>query len=373
LEEKMKFSIGNISIEITGDDRYCDGFKSIFNIVQNDAQPDIVYEFVEKISFKDKKCVPLDDFLIGEKTLFHKEKLFLYEIDWSDRPVKVFVAPRRLGFFKKSKKIINKNWRYFHTHYSTGFMHFFKRFVFYVYVPTLQLCAMKKGASFTHSSAIEKEGNAILFPAWGGIGKTGLMSSFLSEGWQFLSDDLCLIDEKGAANLHPLPMHLYKYHEIQNPELIQNMFKQLSFNDRLVWKIFGYVKKADRLVRWVNPEKVFGLEKISEEGKIAEVIHLHRHQNVDGFLLEEVSASELAGLMTSTILDEINNLASYSIIYNSVHKSDFIPDISDLYNKISSIYINGMSDSKCYKLSIPEKATTADTKNFLNQKKIIAF
>jgi hypothetical protein len=368
----MSFTTGKFHFDIVGNDKYLSYFKNIFSLIETDKSPDIVFEFVKTLPpLNDSLTVKLDDFTIAENSITHREKLFDYRIDWSSTQTKVFVSPRKFDFFRKTQKTLNKNWRYFHTHGTSGFLHFFKRFVFYVYVPAMQLYLLNNGSSFAHCSAIQKNGEATVFPAWGGIGKTGLMSIFLSQGWQFLSDDLGILDHDGSINLHPLPMHIYKYHQIQSPELVENMLKRLSPLDRMTWNILNPIKKANKLVRWVKPDVVFGKETICKKSKITRVIHMHRHMINSQFIFEESSNHDVAALMASTILDEINNIANYSIVYNSVRESDYIPNISKLHKIITNNYTQAMKNAKCYKLSIPEASTTSDAFNFLKEKGVL--
>ena len=237
----------------------------------------------------------------------------------------------------------------------------------------MQLYLLNKGASFSHCSAIQKDGEATIFPAWGGVGKTGLMSLFLSQGWKFLSDDLSVLCSNGTVDLHPLPMHIYKYHQIQNPELVRDMLKRLTPLDRMSWNLLKPIKKSNKLLRWVKPDVVFGKDAICKNSRVTKAVHMHRHSGNSEFVFEESDNRGVATLMASTILDEINNIANYSIVYNSVRKSDYIPNISQMYNTIESIYAQSMQNARCYKLSMPETSTTFDAFTFLNQKGILSF
>ena len=64
------------------------------------------------------------------------------------------------------------------------------------------------GKTLVHSSTVEKDGKSFLFPAWGGVGKTSLMSYFLSAGWNYLGDDIAVLSTDGRLHHFPLPMHI---------------------------------------------------------------------------------------------------------------------------------------------------------------------
>lgn len=52
-----------------------------------------------------------------------------------------------------------------------------------------------------HSAAVERDGRAILLPAWPGSGKSTLAASLSCRGWRFLSDEFGVIAFDGAAVL----------------------------------------------------------------------------------------------------------------------------------------------------------------------------
>jgi hypothetical protein len=238
-------------------------------------------------------------------------------------------------------------------------------------MPMLQLALMRKGASLSHCSAIEKDGRAVLFPAWGGVGKTSIMSRFIDEGWRFISDDSCVICGDGSVFTHPLPMHIYKYHEKQSSGLVTRMLENSPLTDRLLWRVLSLFKKPDKLVRWFPPVKVFGREKLCESGNISRVVHLHRVEGLRNFRVEQVKPIDIAKIMTSTIIDEINGLADIAIAANSVQTSAIIPDISQVYEKITGIYSKAFSSASCFMVTLPSSSNADDLYKFLVEKKLV--
>jgi hypothetical protein len=237
-------------------------------------------------------------------------------------------------------------------------------------MPCVELALLRNGATLAHCSAIEKNNRAVLFAAWGGVGKTGIMSRYLNEGWNFLSDDSCVITEKGTAHIHPLPMHIYKYHEIQSKELVSKMLSHFSIFDKWLWRTLSLVKKPDRLVRWVGADKVFGSNKISFKGDISTVIHMQKCVGCDAFKIEAAGPDKVSGLMASTILDEINNLANTAIVVHSCNPGSVIPDMGDLHRSITDIYSRAFSKANCYVLTIPKQASSESICSFIENNKL---
>lgn len=55
-----------------------------------------------------------------------------------------------------------------------------------------------------HSAVVERNGNAILFPAWSGHGKSTLCTALIHSGWRLLSDEFGLVRPDDGA-LIPVP------------------------------------------------------------------------------------------------------------------------------------------------------------------------
>jgi hypothetical protein len=367
----MNFAIGNINIEIIGQSFIAKNMKDILKLTGTEnSNADLIFEFVDKLPpWAGQPYTVLDNYNIAANRIRVNEKLFCYELNY-EVPAKVLIARRKINIIKSIRLTAAKSGRYFHTHGKGANLHYLKRFVYYLYMPLAELMLLKNRSSFSHCSAIEKDGTAVLFPAWGGVGKTGIMSRYLNDGWKFLSDDSCVIVSDGTACINPLPMHIYKYHEIQNRKLVEKMLAQTGAFDRLLWKVLSKVKKPDRLVRWVGADKVFGKDKISTHGKIAAVVHMCRRMKCNTFELKSVPPVEVAGLMASTIVGEINNLVDFSIAVHSCQPTDFIPDAASLYRRIADIYTNAFYKAKCYTITIPEQANTEDIYSFIQDRKL---
>ena len=368
----MNFALGHTNIAVVGKSFIAENLREILQSIQTeDSNADLIFEFVDELpNWSGRTHVTLDNYSIGNDRLRVTEKLFCYELHVSEKPVRVLVATRKTDILRRTQRVINKSLRYFHTHGKGANLHYLKRFVYYLYMPLVELMLLKNHSSFSHCSAIEKGNAVILFPAWGGVGKTGIMSRYLDDGWNFLSDDSCVIMSDGTACINPLPIHIYKYHKIQSRKLVEKMLSRMDAFNRLLWRVLSRVKKPDKLVRWIAPDKVFGRDKISTRGKIAAVVHMCRRMKSNVFELKSVRPAEVAGLMASTIIGELNNLVDISIAVHSSQPFNFIPDITHLHRRIIDIYSSAFAKASCYTITIPEEANTEDVYLFIQDNKL---
>ena len=370
----MYFAIGNATIAVVGGSLIAENLRQILQSIRTtDSDADLVFEFVDELpDWLGERYVPLDDYKIGADRFRATEKLFCYEVRLTEEPTRVLVARRKTGVPKRVHRAIKKSWRYFHTHGSKAYLHHLKRFIFYVYMPLVELALLRNRSSLAHCSAVVKEGRAVLFPAWGGVGKTGVMSRYIDDGWDFLSDDSCVIAADSTAYIHPLPMHVYRYHEVQSGELVKKTLSQTTAFDKLLWRFLAQVKRPDKLVRWVCADRVFGKDKIGSKGQITDVIHMHRYMQCDTFELKSAQPVEVAELMASTILDEINNLANMAIVLHSCRPTGhLVPDIADLHRRIVDVYSSAFGKANSYRLTVPEQATAEDIYRFIRDEKLL--
>ena len=364
----MNFSIGTMGVGITGHSVVSDTAQEILSLCSDPAiDPELIFDFVEELPKAENPLARVEEYSFWPDRIRVREKVFEYEVSLGERPVRVSIAMREKRAWKRAMVSLRKGWRYYHTHGQGAYLHYLKRFVFYVYMPWVQMMLLRKGAAFCHSSAIVRDGKGILFPAWGGVGKTGIMSLYLEEGWQFLSDDFCILDQHGGMYLHPMPMHIYKFHEMQCESLAKRMLAGCTPKERFLWTLCRGWKKPDRLVRWISPEKVFGRDNLSRQAQLRVIVQLHRSGECREIEIHPCSEADVARSLTNILLDEINNIVELSLFTHSCMDSGLIPNLSNLYQTIYQTYYSAFSGKPCYRVSIPYSAGMKDIFAVLNK------
>ncbi len=82
--------------------------------------------------------------------------------------------------------------------------------------PVMYLSFLNQGILFMHSAGVSKDGQGYVFPAYGGTGKTTTSLSLMNQGYDFLGDDLLIVDpDKGKVFPYPRPLHVFTYN-VQN-------------------------------------------------------------------------------------------------------------------------------------------------------------
>jgi len=156
-----------------------------------------------------------------------------------------------------------------------------------------QLTLLAAGATLVHCAAIEKDGAALIFPSWGGTGKTALITEFITnKGWRLLGDDLVILMPDGTCYGFPKHMVLYPYHKDLFVDIFSNGHGPIAptaFNSLLAKAgkaVKPLLRPFPRLLRFarlhnpqsirINPSEVFGVDKLAQKAQLEVVVWLER-------------------------------------------------------------------------------------------------
>jgi len=121
----MSFAIGSINIEIIGQSFVAKSVEDILKPVGTEnSNADLIFEFVGELpGWLGQPYIALDNYSIGNDRFRVTEKLFCYEVHVSENPVRALVATRKTDIARRTQRVINKSWRYFHTHGGRAYLH----------------------------------------------------------------------------------------------------------------------------------------------------------------------------------------------------------------------------------------------------------
>lgn len=78
--------------------------------------------------------------------------------------------------------------------------------------PVIYQKLLESGVLFMHAAGVSREGNAFVFPAQGGTGKTTLSLALMRHGYDLMGDDLLLVDANDLTVFpYARPLHLFTY------------------------------------------------------------------------------------------------------------------------------------------------------------------
>ena len=197
----------------------------------------------------------------------------------------------------------------------------------------VQLAILKKGMTLVHSAAFSFNGNNILLPALGGIGKTTIVSHAMKQDGNLFGDDMCIIDRNANMFAYPIDFSVYDYH-----------YSLLGIKKSFKRKIFGilgsFLKLFDRvpLVSWftsrirgrffpafenISPIEIYGKEKVAKNAIMNRLFYIIRHKDSENEVKEsQLSSKTIADRLTTILLSEWKDSITFLKIY-STFSDDF--------------------------------------------------
>jgi hypothetical protein len=229
----------------------------------------------------------------------------------------------------------------------------------------MQVLLSAEGASYVHASCVERDGQAVLFPAWGGVGKTSLLYRLvLREGYRFLADDMAILGQDGTVFMNPTRIAVYPYNLAGMPDVYARLMAAQSLGSRLHWHAFARLRGADGTARRVSPATLFGGDRIARQGRLARIFYLLRSTDHD-FSVEDVDSGELADRATSVLLAEIRQFRYDLQAWKSVPEFQMLPYVWEIAERTRATLQKAFATVAPRQILIPKDAGPAAIGDFV--------
>lgn len=195
--------------------------------------------------------------------------------------------------------------------------------------PYIQWLVASQGVSLVHAAAVEREGRALLVPAFGGAGKTAISATLARrEGVRFLGDDVVLLSREGAVYAFPRALILYPHHREVFPDYFEARNTSMTVSGawtrvrRAAWRNLPLKPLARSLARRLHvedaarsavstheylaavaPDEILGAGKTGTSASVGTVLQLER-ADVESPSVAEADAGLLARRMFAVIHHE---------------------------------------------------------------------
>lgn len=233
--------------------------------------------------------------------------------------------------------------------------------------------ATAKGATMVHSSAVSREGLGLLFPAWAHTGKTNLALSFLTNGFDYLSDDWSFVSASGELMGLPRWLALFDYNLRCHPQLIQ-AFAARTGRDNLKrnLSVVGFAEGLDashrtpRMMRdWLTSRyMIYSRMPVSEaipacktvlRVRLSRVCFLTATRSKD-YAIVEASPELLANKVVSCGNFERSTFRRHESAW-AFSESRVVPDLASAE---TNCLTKAFASAKCLELRLPRTYSSAD-------------
>lgn len=245
----------------------------------------------------------------------------------------------------------------------------------------LEYALLENHATFIHSAGVTKDGNAYIFPSWGGVGKTASVAKLIrEEGYQLLGDDLVILKSDGTIYAFPKKFVLYAYHRelfedaMQSKKLVKGRLSRLV--SKLIPTAKSFLRHCPFLLSWarrhnpqskrVSPYEIFGEDKIAIFGCIKKFTWLERI-DIEKTKTVEIDAYKLASKSLMITIHELfdNRLQEFFIATCAdcfEYRVLFDESIKFIHNAIKKSKINQLFIPQSYHVNIVASDVVAYTK-----------
>ncbi|HEY8871283.1 MAG TPA: hypothetical protein VIM30_18075 [Candidatus Limnocylindrales bacterium] len=242
-----------------------------------------------------------------------------------------------------------------------------KTFFYRVFDPWTQVEQLRHGQTWVHASAATNGLATALIVAWGGVGKTSSMLQLLrSGGWQYLADDLALVDESGLVYRSPKHVQVYAYNLAGDASLAERFLAERPSLDRAHWNLSLKLRGPETVRRRIAAADAFGSHAVAEEGLLTHAVFLRKSQGGQ-VRLRDISYSQLAELASSVLLHELEPLPALSMAAYSTGFAVPIPRLRDLETRSTEILQGALTrrDAKVALVDVPKGTRPAQLGSFL--------
>jgi hypothetical protein len=226
------------------------------------------------------------------------------------------------GFIEKVAKI--KDWNYLTPKEIVA-----KNLIYDILEPAAHELVVKKGMGFIHASAVAKDDTCFLFTGEGGIGKTAMCLIASEMGYEYLNDDLSLVDSQGNCFHHPKRLQIYGYNIKNSRNLKRQLFKGRGFMDKFQFNLRNVILGPKKVRRRIPPNELF--DKIRESAKISRIFFLSHGNELK---IHDMDQKRFIESELKIIQKEFSDYVNGITLMNKSKLDAIIGDTKKLYNSL---------------------------------------
>ena len=199
--------------------------------------------------------------------------------------------------------------------------------------PILYYTFLQKNVLFMHCAGVSKNGLAYLFPAHGGTGKTTTCLALMGKGFDFMGDDLLLVDvDQKQVFPYPRPLHLFTYNvkNLHGARLPVSLVSKIYFKN-IIRLILEKILKTDFLISTrAHADHLFSDFSLSKSARL----------NSLTFLKKEGESKKISIQENDDITEHARNIIESAdlneSLYRFISKNEVLSTLKDKEIKLAS-------------------------------------
>ncbi len=279
---------------------------------------------------------------------------------WNEKPFLVeWVLPAK-----------GKNWlrKLFNIQFSHPYQEIGQLFHELVLIPTIHLFYNDRFLLLHGSSVSRKKDNkAIVIGGTGGVGKTSLAIKLVGNKYDFMADDITVIDSKGIVWGNFAWPKIYGYNVIRDEATRSRLFSNLDTVDKIMWHIQMRTRGPDRMRRRISPALFFHRNiKIKSE---LEKYYILFRKNTQRLTIKRINTNTAVNMSLNIMASE------YTILYrhlqwhrynrSGIGNSLLFNSEENIFHKWELLGKAILGNAECFVVNIPLEMNGLILKNTL--------
>ena len=312
----------------------------------------IEFIFTDNINsfIEDKDFVRIKEVKVGKFQTHFKDGELDFLIDNSNK-FKVYINVSDNETLKSSIRVFNKA---FKNNIELQITTFYYR----IFLLFTQIWNVENNCSYVHASAIEVNGESILFTADSGVGKSSLLFKLSQDdSFKFIADDLTIISDQAESYYQGRCLSVKPYHLSFYNFLADRLSLLMTRMQKLQWKFL----KDNRLTFRMSPKDLF--TSICEKSKIKSIIHLCNHDK-DTFEIKNITTKELINFTIPILTNELF-LANHKL--NTLASLPFSPfqSTAKIFKASEDVFNSSFKNVSLKLIFVPYMSNPIDLYDFL--------
>ncbi|MFH1088489.1 MAG: hypothetical protein V1719_01460 [Patescibacteria group bacterium] len=233
----------------------------------------------------------------------------------------------------------------------------------------IQLLFLKRDLSFIHGAGVEIDGKGVVFPAFGGTGKTVLISELRKlNNCKVFGDDYVIVNKAGKMFSYPSDFSIYPYHISIFPELKNSTFAKY-LQSRKIFSLFYNLRRLINFIwrrisqsgmpllsGWnadyakVPAKQLIGENNIGHQTNLTMAVFLSRYSG-DAIRVEEMSLDQLTKSTDGILWLE----SQHALPYLAVLSAFGLVDVASIAASQQNVLKGCFAPLKRFHVYIPHK------------------
>lgn len=304
----MPYAMGDLTIDIEADSKLGSMVQSgIAEALDTTGRrADIIYRFPDKLCTRSGRMT--SNVLIGSEGARINRYDLLIDVHRSGSCLHFDVAQRKTD--ESASRLINELSRCRSPSHLTPLEHSAHEVLADLFTWSSQIVQLRWRQAYIHASVMRAGKRTLAIMGWRGICKTTVQLALcIDRGWEYISDDLAVIDERRSVYRTPHQVKLFGFNMAAHAEARKRAFASRTVIDRLSAARRTHKYGAAHVRRLLSPNRMFTPVPRGEGSYLTDLLYIERGGEVSSSI-SVISGDELARRMALISLSEMGSYAT---------------------------------------------------------------